>query len=172
MRVEGLKKLLVLASGRGSDFQSIVDHEKLGVLQNAKIHGLVCNHEGAKVIERARSSNVEVFQIEGVSGRKFTSHEEREGARVRFDMECLRVVNTLGIDVVVLAGFDQIVSRNFVEACKFRILNIHPAYDLRQFGGKNMVGLKVHEAVIKSGSTFSGCTVHFVTSDVDLVRRS
>ena len=158
----------MLASGRGTDFQAISDHIKLDVLQNARIQGLVCNHRGAKVIERARLNDIEVFEIEGPSGKKFASREEREHARAIFDRNCLEVFNSLMIDLVILAGFDQIVSKEFVEACRFRILNIHPAYDLSQFGGKNMVGLKVHEAVIKSGAKFSGCTVHYVTSDVDL----
>jgi phosphoribosylglycinamide formyltransferase 1 len=163
-----MKKILALASGRGTDFQSILDHQTLGVLQDARIEGLVCNHKGAMVVDRAKSGGVHVFELEGITGKKFAAREERELAREKFDSECLKIVDTLGIDLIVLAGFDQIISRAFVEHCKFRILNIHPAYDLRQFGGKNMVGKKVHEAVVNSRVPYSGCTVHFITNDVDL----
>ena len=163
-----MKNLMILASGRGTDFQAILDHEKLGVLQDSRISCVVCNHDGARVIERAKSAGVRVFVVEGVTGRKFRSHDERELQRSKFDEECLKIAGDQSIDTVILAGFDQIVSRKFVESLKFKILNIHPAYDLKQFGGKNMVGLKVHEAVIRSGCTYSGCTVHFVTPDLDM----
>lgn len=160
-------KLVVLASGRGSDFQAIADHKRLGILTNVTIVGLVCNHEGSQVIKRAQNLGVETFLIKGIAGEKFTSPNEKEKARINFDRSCIEIVRKLDADLVVLAGFDQIVSKDFVEACKFKILNIHPAYDLKRFGGRNMVGKKVHELVLKSEVQYSGCTIHFVTSDID-----
>ena len=162
-----MERMLVLASGRGTDFQSIADHSKLGVFKDVEIVGLICNHHDAPVLKRARDAGVQSYLIKGVTGERFHSHEEREAARIAFDTECIGIVKKLNAGLVVLAGFDQIVSRNFVDVCKFRILNIHPAYDLGRFGGKNMVGVKVHELVIKSGVGYSGCTIHFVTNDVD-----
>lgn len=162
------KKILVLASGRGSDFQAIVDHQTLGILQNVEIGALVSNHEAAPVIRRAKQSKVDSFMIEGVTGKHFASSSEREEARKSFDRKCLEIVRDLNIDFIVLAGFDQIVTREFVDSCKFRILNIHPAYDLEKYGGRNMVGNKVHELVLNSHARFSGCAVHYVTNEVDM----
>ena len=161
-------KLLVLASGRGSDFQAIMDHEILGIFRNVKVEGLVCNHKGAKVIERAKNSRIDVFELEGVAGKTFQSTPERNTAREKFDEQCLQIASKLNIDLIVLAGFDQIVSKKLTESYLNKIINIHPAIDLIRFGGKNMIGRKVHELVIKSGDDCSGCTVHYVISNVDL----
>ncbi len=163
-----LKRVLILASGRGSDFQALVDHEKLGVLRGLRIEGVVCNHEGAMVLERARSSGKQSFLIPGVKGTKFESKEERESARERFDQEWLDVAKKVGAEIVALAGFDQIISNKILQNNPLLIINIHPAYDLHKFGGRNMIGTRVHELVLSSGVRFSGCTVHAVTSDVDL----
>lgn|SRR5487761_256480 len=161
------KNLLFLASGRGSNFQAFVDQTRLGVLQNVAISALICNRKGAMVLERARAAKVPAIEIEGVTAKKYSSSTERDEARIMFDKKCLDVLKTYSIDFVVLAGFDQIVSRAFVDACPFKIVNVHPAYDLKSFGGKGMMGSRVHESVLKSGADYSGCTVHFVTGDVD-----
>jgi phosphoribosylglycinamide formyltransferase 1 len=162
------KSLLVLASGRGTDFQAIVDHARLGIFSGVKIGALVCNHEDAPVIQRAREAGIKAAVVQGTSGRDFHDTTEKELARNQFDQEVLRMGRELGASLIVLAGFDQILGRKLVDSFTFKILNIHPAYDLTHFGGKGMVGLRVHEAVLKSRARFSGCTVHFVTNDVDL----
>lgn len=162
-----LRRIAVLASGRGTDFQAIADHWKLGILRNVELVGLICNHEDAPVIKRAKESGVDTFFLEGVTGAKFPGPEKREEARIKFDVSCVDALRGQNADLVVLAGFDQIVSKTFVDAFAFKILNIHPAYDLKRFGGKNMVGAKVHEQVLRSRVPYSGCTIHFVTNDID-----
>jgi len=162
------KKILVLASGRGTDFQAIIDHEKLGIFEAVKIAALLCNHDDAPVIQRAKQAGIRAVFVPGITGRRFASNDEREIARANFDQECSRLVRELGVNLLVLAGFDQILSRKLVDANIFKVLNIHPAYDLIRFGGKNMIGRRVHEEVLRSGARYSGCTVHYVTNDVDL----
>jgi len=162
------KSLVILASGRGTDFQAIEDHARLGILTGVKIGALICNHESAPVLQRAREAGIKTQVIRGTSGINFQGAAEREAARSQFDQEVLRMAKDLGASLLVLAGFDQILGRKLVDSFTFKILNIHPAYDLTRFGGRGMVGLKVHEEVLKSGAKFSGCTVHFVTNDVDL----
>lgn len=162
-----MERVLVIASGRGTDFQAIVDHRALGIFSGVEIVGLVCNHKDAPVIKRAENAGVKSYFFQGVTGETFSSREEKEKARTAFDTKCIETVRNLNADLVALAGFDQIISRNFVDACKFKVLNIHPAYDLKRFGGKNMVGKKVHELVLNSAAKYSGCTIHFVTNDVD-----
>ncbi len=139
----------------------------MGIFRDVEIAGLICNHEGAPVINRAQRVGVPTFVIKGVTGTKFPNESAKEEARIAFDKSCINLVRERRADLVVLAGFDQIVSKTFVEACRFKILNIHPAYDLKRFGGKNMVGRKVHELVLSSGVGYSGCTIHYVTNDID-----
>ncbi|MDG7002240.1 MAG: phosphoribosylglycinamide formyltransferase [Nitrososphaerota archaeon] len=160
-------KIVILASGRGTDFQAISDHVKLGILRNVSIAGLITNHECALVMKRASETGVPQVFVQGVSGLHFSDVQSKEAARKEFDNRCVIEIKKLGADIVVLAGFDQIVSPTFVDAFRFKILNIHPAYDLSRFGGKNMVGIKVHEQVLKAGVSYSGCTIHFVTNDLD-----
>ncbi len=162
------KRILILASGRGTDFQAIADHEKLGIFEGIRIEALLCNHGDAPVIERAKDAGIRAVYIPGITGRRFETSEEREQARAAFDMECSKLVHDTEANLLVLAGFDQILGRKLVDANLFKVLNIHPAYDLVRFGGKNMVGRRVHEQVLKSGATYSGCAVHYVTNDLDL----
>ena len=142
-------KLGILASGRGSDFQAILDHVKMGILQNVTIEVLVCNVENAFVIERAKNQGIGTNFIQGSAGMKFESNNEREKFREDFDSKIIEIFNKKDIDLVVCAGFNQIISNVLVKEFTNRILNIHPAYDVKRFGGYGMVGMKVHEAVIK-----------------------
>jgi len=162
------KGIVVLASGRGTDFQAIVDHIRLGILTDARVAAMICNHESAPVIQRAKDAGVKAHYVSGTSGRNFANQSEREAARRLFDQRCLQIAKDEGANLIVLAGFDQILGRKLVDSFTFKILNIHPAYDLNRFGGRGMVGLKVHEEVLKSGAKYSGCSIHFVTNDVDL----
>lgn len=162
-----VKNVLFLASGWGTTFQSFVDHSRLGVLNGMSIKALISNHSGVQVLQRAREAKVEAFEIRGVAGRKFGTREERHQARLAFDNECIRIAQRFGIDYVVLAGFDQIFTKSFTDIFPNKILNIHPAYHLKLFGGKNMVGSRVHEAVLAKKIGYSGCSVHIVTDAVD-----
>jgi phosphoribosylglycinamide formyltransferase 1 len=161
------KNILFLASGRGSNFQSFVDHLRLHVLKNIEIRGLICNHSGALVIQRAKAANIASFEMEGIAGKKFESSDKRDLARLAFDNECISISKSLNSDYLVLAGFDQILTKAFIDNFPYRILNIHPAYDLKRFGGRMMIGSKVHEMVLAQKAKYSGCSVHLVTPAVD-----
>ena len=100
----------VLASGRGTDFQAIVDHVKLDVLRDVRIEILVSNMEDAEVLRRADNAGIESSFIEGISGKKFQSKEEREEKRIVFDKEVVKVFDSHKVDLIALAGFNQIVS--------------------------------------------------------------
>jgi phosphoribosylglycinamide formyltransferase-1 len=157
----------VLASGRGSDFQSIIDNVRLNVLQNVKIGVLISNNSGAYAIERARLNGLPSLFIEGLSGKKFISPDAKERAREEFDKKAVKALRDHGVDIVALAGFMQILSPYFLNEYPLQIMNIHPAKDIQKYGGPGMYGHHVHEAVLKAGEKESGCTVHYVTGDVD-----
>ncbi len=157
----------VLASGRGSDFQSIIDHVRLNVLQNVKIGMLISNNSEAYALQRARLNKIPDLFIEGITGKKFPTRETKEKEREIFDRKAVKALRDHEADIVALAGFMQILSPYFVREYPTQIMNIHPAKDLQKYGGPGMFGRHVHEAVLKAGENESGCTIHYVTNDVD-----
>ena len=161
-------KLGILASGRGTDFQAILDHIRMKILVNVEVKLVIYNNKDAYVRERAENAGIKTKFIQGTVGQKFDSKESREDARVEFDKQVVESCNNEGVELIVCAGFNQILSEYLVEHYDNQILNIHPAYDVVNYGGYGMVGMKVHNAVIEAGEKISGCTVHYIDSTVDL----
>ena len=161
-------KLGILASGRGTDFQAILDHIRMKILVDVEVKLVIYNNKDAYVRERAENAGIKTRFIQGTVGQKFDSKESREYARVEFDKQVVGSCNDEGVELIVCAGFNQILSEYLVEHYANRILNIHPAYDVVNYGGYGMVGMKVHNAVIEAGEKVSGCTVHYIDSTVDL----
>ncbi len=143
-------RVAVLASGRGSNFQSIIDASKENKLPNCKLELLIVNKEEAYAVERAKKHNI-AYKIIKSKNKK----------REEFDQEMLEVLAKYKIEIVVLAGFMRILSKPFIKKYKNRIINIHPSLlPLHP-------GAHAHRDVIKSGAKESGCTVHFVDEGVD-----
>tara|TARA_B100001250_G_scaffold410724_1_gene437751 strand:- start:40 stop:645 length:606 start_codon:yes stop_codon:yes gene_type:complete len=143
-------RVAVLASGRGSNFQSIIDAASRNELPNCKIKLLIVNKKEAYAIERAKKHNISYQIIESTNKN-----------RQQYDLQLLDVLRKKNIDVVVLAGFMRILSETFIKEYKNKIINIHPSL-LPLFPGAH-----AHRDVIKSGVKESGCTVHFVDEGVD-----
>lgn len=161
-------QLGILASGRGTDFQAILDHIGMQILVNVEIKLVIYNNENAKIRDRAEQAGIKALFIQGTVGRTFDSKEEREIARIEFDKQVVNSCKEEGVELIVCAGFNQILSEHLVEHYANRILNIHPAFDVVKYGGHGMVGMKVHNAIIEGKEKFSGCTVHYIDSTVDL----
>ena len=157
----------VFASGKGSDFQSIVDHIKLDVLRNVKIGILISNNSRAYSIQRAQRNGIPTLFIEGLFGKKFASPEAKEREREVFDRKAVKALRDHKVDVIALAGFMQVLGPYIVDEYRLQIMNIHPARNIQKYGGPGMYGHHVHEAVLKAGEKESGCTIHYVTNDVD-----
>ncbi len=147
----GRTKVGVLASGRGTDFQSLVDARKRGDL-DVDLAVLVCNVPGAPVLDRAKAANVPVVVIDH---RPFG--KDREG----FEREVRNVLRDKRVDLVVFAGFMRLVSASFIGQFPNRIINIHPSL-LPAFPGAH-----AHRDAIAAGVKVSGCTIHFVDVSVD-----
>jgi phosphoribosylglycinamide formyltransferase-1 len=148
-------KLCVLASGRGTDLQSIIDACESGGIRSARVAMVLSNVPEAYALERAKDHGIEAVCV-----------PSRGMAREHHEEAVAREVNARGIGLIVLAGYVRILSPHFFKACSIPVINIHPAL-LPLFGGKGWYGDKVHEAVIASGARYSGCSVHIVTPDVD-----
>lgn len=149
-------KIAVLVSGSGTNLKAIIDSIEDGYLKNVFIETVVSNKKDAFALEIAKKSgiNTKVFSLE-----EFESKEKREQAIISYLKE-------KDIDLVVLAGFMLILSKDFVDAFKDKIINIHPSL-IPSFCGEGFYGLKVHKAVLESGVKITGATVHFVTEEAD-----
>lgn len=148
-------KLLVLASGGGTNLQAIIDSIEQGKL-NAEIKAVVSNNSKAYCLERARLHNIKAIHL---SHKMFATSEE-------FDEKLLSILMENEVDMIILAGYMKMLSPTIIRAYKNKILNIHPAL-LPSFGGEGMYGIRVHEAVINSGAKVTGVTVHLVDEVYD-----
>jgi len=148
-------KLGVLASGGGSNLQSIIDRSLDGSLP-ADVAVVISNNSDAGALERARKNDIDALHISSVT----------EGGEDAADARIVREMLTRDVDLVILAGYMKMIGRELLSVYKGRILNIHPAL-LPKFGGKGMYGMNVHKAVIAAGETESGPTVHVVDEQYD-----
>ncbi|MGA1872814.1 MAG: phosphoribosylglycinamide formyltransferase [Thermoplasmatota archaeon] len=142
-------RIAVLASGRGTDFQAIVDSNLRGDV-DLDIALLICNVPDAFVIQRAKKHGIPNFLI-----------DHRGKSREKFDAEVNSVLEENAIDLLVLAGFMRILSSWFVSRWRDRIINIHPSL-LPSFPGAH-----AHAEVLEYGVKVTGLTIHFVDEDVD-----
>jgi phosphoribosylglycinamide formyltransferase-1 len=145
--------IAVLASGRGTNFEALV-HATRRPDTNGEVRLLIANIPDAPVLQRAEAEHVPAAII---PHRQFKT-------RAEFEQALIAELNHHNINLVCLAGFMRILSPVFVAAFENRIMNIHPSL-LPAFAG--LQGMQVHEAVIAAGVKVTGCTVHFVNTDVD-----
>lgn len=146
-------RLAVLVSGRGTNLQAILDATGAPGYP-AEVVVVVSDRPGAYALERARQAGVPAYVVPW----------SRDPAD--FGRRLAEVLDAHQAEWVCLAGFLRILPPEFVQRYRGRILNIHPSL-LPAFGGRGMYGERVHQAVLASGAVESGCTVHFVTEDVD-----
>jgi len=144
------KRIGVLLSGRGSNFEALADSVAAGRIPGAEIAVVVSNREGAPGIEKAKER--------GIAARVIPSKGlEREA----YDRQVVAVLNEHKVDLVCLAGYMRLLSPFFVASFPNRILNIHPSL-LPSFPG-----LESQRQALEYGVKFAGCTVHFVDENLD-----
>jgi phosphoribosylglycinamide formyltransferase 1 len=144
------KRIGVLLSGRGSNFEALADSVASGKIPNAEIALVLSNREAAAGIEGAKSR--------GLATRVIPSKGlEREA----YDRLVVAALHEAKVDLVCLAGYMRLLSPYFVEAFPQKILNIHPSL-LPSFPG-----LEAQKQALDYGVKFAGCTVHFVDENLD-----
>jgi phosphoribosylglycinamide formyltransferase-1 len=144
------KRIGVLLSGRGSNFEALADSVREGRLPGAEIAVVVSNREGAPGLEKAKER--------GIAARVIPSKGlEREV----YDRQVVAVLREFNVDLVCLAGYMRLLSPFFVASFPNRILNIHPSL-LPSFPG-----LESQRQALEYGVKFAGCTVHFVDENLD-----
>ena len=147
-------RVAVLASGRGSNLQSVIDAIEAGQVQ-AQIVAVISNKKDAVALERARKHGIKDLFVDP---KPFAG---RPDSREAYDRSLLEVLQQHNVELVLLAGYMKIVTAVLVNAYANRMMNIHPSL-LPSFPG-----LDVQKKAIEWGCKLAGCTVHFVTEGVD-----
>lgn len=140
-------KICVMISGGGTNLQALIDAEKKGILHSGKISLVVSNNPDAYGLVRAAQNNIETFVAED-EDLIVTKLAEKK------------------IDMIVLAGYLKILSADFTDLYRNRIINVHPSL-IPAFCGKGCYGLRVHEKALNYGVKVTGATVHFVNAVPD-----
>lgn len=144
-----MKRIAIFASGSGTNAENIINH--FNQVEFAKVVLVLTDNKNAFVLERAHKLNV--------SAQCFQLEELKNG-------QVLNLLKSYHVDFIVLAGFIKLFPQTIIEEFPHKIVNIHPAL-LPKYGGKGMYGDRVHKAVIESGETESGITIHFVNQNYD-----
>jgi len=147
--------IAVFASGRGSNFQAILKAIQDQLLP-ARVCVVISNNSSAGALELARAQGIPACHL---SQRQFATEDA-------FIDQLLGTLNQYRTEFIALAGYMKKLPPRVVQEFRNRIANIHPAL-LPAFGGPGMYGIHVHEAVLASGATVSGATVHLVDEEYD-----
>lgn len=143
-------RLGVLASGRGSNLQSILDHCREGLIP-AEVAVVISDKPGAYALERAKTAGASACYI---NPKDFST-------KVEYEQHLVRTLNEAGVQLVCLAGYMRLVGQTLLQDYNNRIMNIHPSL-LPSFPG-----LHGHRDALDYGVKISGCTVHFVDEGMD-----
>lgn len=139
-------KIAVLVSGSGSNLQALIDARLSG-----QIVGVICNKPEAYALKRAQQAGIQTAVIE----------HKQYPTRETFDDVMHQRLLDWNVDLVVLAGFMRILSAKFVHAWEGKMLNIHPSLL------PHYKGMHTHQRVLNTGDMYHGCTVHYVTAELD-----
>lgn len=150
------KRIAVLVSGGGTNLQALLDAQSRGEIANGEIAAVISSNPGAYALERARKA--------GVPGYVLEQKDSPDAARLTHAL--VELLQTLDIQLVVMAGFMTIVTRELFQAYENAVINVHPSL-IPSFCGRGCYGLHVHEKALDYGVKVSGATIHFVTEECD-----
>ncbi|MBR1561302.1 MAG: phosphoribosylglycinamide formyltransferase [Clostridia bacterium] len=143
-------RIAVLVSGGGTNLQALIDAQRRGELPDGEIVLVVSNNPNAYALERAKSAGIETAVC----------------ARPDMERKLIDTLEAHSIEMMILAGFMAILSRDFVTRWPDRIINIHPSL-IPSFCGEGFYGLRVHQAALDYGVKVTGATVHYVNEIPD-----
>ena len=150
------KRIAVLVSGGGTNLQALIDAQGRGELVNGELSAVISSAPGVYALERAKQAGIPGCVI---ARKEYPSSQAMTAALVE-------KLKELSIDLVVMAGFLTIVTRELFDVYNNAVINIHPAL-IPSFAGEGCYGLHVHEKALAYGVKVSGATVHFVTEECD-----
>ena len=150
------KRIAVLVSGGGTNLQALIDAQQRGEIIGGEIAAVIASNHEAYALERAQKADIPTYVV---ARKAYSSSQAMTQALVER-------LQSLNIDLVVLAGFMVILTSEMVQAYPNAILNVHPAL-IPSFAGPGCYGLHVHEKALEYGVKLSGATVHFVSEECD-----
>jgi len=142
----------VLGSTNGTDLQVILESVKAKKI-NAIVNVVISNKKNAYILKRGQNHGLPSI---------FINHNDKK--RESFDSELTSTLEKYNVELILLIGFMRILSSNFCKRWRHKIINVHPSLLPKYSGGMDM---NIHEQVIKNGDKESGCTIHFVTEELD-----
>lgn len=145
-------RIAILASGRGSNLQAVLDYLDQSPGASYEIVAVISNKAGAGALDVARARHIQTTVVDAAA--------DPDGSVL------LTTLRAAGADIVALAGYLKKIPVAVISAFHGRIVNIHPAL-LPRHGGAGMYGSRVHEAVLSAGERESGATVHLVDAEYD-----
>ncbi len=148
-------RIAVFVSGGGTNLEALLKAQEAGEIPSGEIVQVISSAAGAYALTRAENHG-----IPGIAIDKKTMSQQMFEAKLQEELEKNQ------IDLIILAGFVAILSRDFVSRWPNRILNIHPSL-IPAFCGQGMFGLRVHAAALHKGVKLTGATVHFVNEIPD-----
>ena len=146
-------RIAVLVSGGGTNLQALIDAQKSGIIKSGEITLVISNKKDAYALTRAENAGIKTCVI------------EKKG-NLNFESDIIKALEENKTDIIVLAGFMCILSKDFTSLYENRILNVHPSL-IPSFCGEGFYGLHVHEAALDYGVKVTGATVHFVNEIPD-----
>ena len=149
-------KIAVFVSGGGTNLQALIDAIDKGIIKSGKIELVISSNANAYALERAKKANIPSAVVS----------KKECGSQEAFEAKIKELLAENGIELIVLAGFMNILSENFTKEFPERIINVHPSL-IPSFCGKGFYGLHVHEAALEYGVKVTGATVHFVNEIPD-----
>ena len=149
-------RIAVFVSGGGTNLQAIIDKAAEGGIPHGELAVVVSSKAGVYALERAAKANI--------PGRVVSKKDA--GSQEAFEAQLLAVLDEYKIDMIILAGFMSILTKNFTDRYPERIINVHPSL-IPSFCGEGFYGLRVHEAALSYGVKVTGATVHFVNEIPD-----
>ncbi len=156
MKNNGTTKIAVFVSGGGTNLQALIDATDKGIIKSGKIELVISSNANAYALERAKKANIPSAVVS----------KKECGSQEAFEAKIKELLAENGIELIVLAGFMNILSENFTKDFPERIINVHPSL-IPSFCGKGFYGLHVHEAALEYGVKVTGATVHFVNEIPD-----
>jgi phosphoribosylglycinamide formyltransferase-1 len=144
-----IKRIAILISGRGSNMVALIEAIAKREISNAEVAVVISDQRAAPGLQKAAAAGIETLVI------------ERQGRRAEHDREVVTALKIRDIDLVCLAGYMRVLSSDFINAYRGRVLNIHPSL-LPSFPGLN-----AQRQALDHGASISGCTVHFVDETLD-----
>lgn len=149
-------KVAVMVSGGGTNLQAIIDAQKSGLIEKGEVVLVIASREESGAIKRAEAAGLETHVV----------NKKHYADTASFEDDLKKLIDGHEIDLIVLAGYRTILSKDFVRYYDHKIINLHPAL-IPAFSGEGMYAERPYEVALARGVKVTGATVHYVNEEPD-----